>query len=479
MKAILLANAFLAFAVSWVVRLIPVQTVKCRRALRIKVKQAQCADRVASVTLRLQLDEFGEVKHFRRGAALPEIQKSNNQTVPTDFLGFFGGHPDDVVYDYSAYDGAMSDPNVWVVKAEERTAWSTEVVLFENNPNFSQPMVAPFVVAPSPVNYSPAIEQFRSLSSSTPITRMRMVTSDITTPHNLIYGRRVDVPGGHTNFVPKSTPLPQNTFAWNVTFAGDEFEHHEDMQLPANKKRSADRQRCLPEWVLVAEVTLKEGDVIRGGQTLKGKLTVHATNVRHFRDFRNTLELSLGHRTGHSTSNRCPGLLSVLQSWGGGIEPPTHRPLLDAAICISGMDTYIRHEGFGDDTAADDTAKTEEGLWDACTRVGQPVHPQSYSLRSLRLSAQVPIIVLGDMSDQLIEHYLKSGSGLPSPIILASRVDTVFLVARPVTIVEPSANTSARLMQSEGIFDPYKSRLNFWNQSRSAGLPPTPLFSIR
>ncbi|KAJ7696608.1 hypothetical protein B0H17DRAFT_403280 [Mycena rosella] len=58
--------------------------------LRIKVKPAHCANRIASVALRLQLDEFGDVKYLRRGAVLPEIHISNNQTVPTDIFGFFG-----------------------------------------------------------------------------------------------------------------------------------------------------------------------------------------------------------------------------------------------------------------------------------------------------------------------------------------------------------------------------------------------------
>ncbi|KAJ7116075.1 hypothetical protein C8R44DRAFT_628206 [Mycena epipterygia] len=105
--------------------------------LRIKVKQAHCANRIASVALRLQLDEFGEVKHLRQGAVIPEIHISHNQTVPTDFLGFWGGSSTDIVHDYGAYDAAMSDSAVWVVKAEERRAWSTEAVLFQNNPSMT------------------------------------------------------------------------------------------------------------------------------------------------------------------------------------------------------------------------------------------------------------------------------------------------------------------------------------------------------
>jgi hypothetical protein len=61
-----------------------------------------------------------------------------SQTLPDDLisLGFWGaGSANEVVYDYGPYDRAMSDPALWVVKAEERTAWSTEPTLFENNPS--------------------------------------------------------------------------------------------------------------------------------------------------------------------------------------------------------------------------------------------------------------------------------------------------------------------------------------------------------
>ncbi|KAJ7119123.1 hypothetical protein C8R44DRAFT_625655 [Mycena epipterygia] len=102
--------------------------------LRIKVKQAHCANRIASVALRLQLDEFSEVKYLRHGAVIPEIQKSHNQNAPEDFLAPLDGTSNNTVYDYGPYDRALSEAALWEVKAEERIAWSTEAVLFENNP---------------------------------------------------------------------------------------------------------------------------------------------------------------------------------------------------------------------------------------------------------------------------------------------------------------------------------------------------------
>ncbi|KAF7307376.1 hypothetical protein MIND_00531700 [Mycena indigotica] len=102
--------------------------------LRIKVAPAHCGTKVASVALRLSLDEFAEVKYMRPGAELPPIVKADNQTRPDSQLA--GGwmvrsqDKDEILYNYTAYDRALSDPALWVVKAEERKTWTTEATLF-------------------------------------------------------------------------------------------------------------------------------------------------------------------------------------------------------------------------------------------------------------------------------------------------------------------------------------------------------------
>jgi hypothetical protein len=114
--------------------------------------QPPCFKKVASVALRLQLKEFSEVKYLsapvfilsagsnsalsfyrRQGAVIPEIQQADNQTIPDDYADWIGTV--DAVYDYQPRDNAMSDPNLWVIKAEERQAWSTEALLIDNNPS--------------------------------------------------------------------------------------------------------------------------------------------------------------------------------------------------------------------------------------------------------------------------------------------------------------------------------------------------------
>ncbi|KAJ7622908.1 hypothetical protein DFH06DRAFT_1009006, partial [Mycena polygramma] len=98
--------------------------------LRIKVPRAECANQIASVALRLQLDEFGEVKFLKKGAVLPEVRPSN-QSAPSGYADWTGS---DVVYDYQAYEDRFSNPELWTVKAEERRAWTTQATLLDNNP---------------------------------------------------------------------------------------------------------------------------------------------------------------------------------------------------------------------------------------------------------------------------------------------------------------------------------------------------------
>ncbi|KAJ7250533.1 hypothetical protein B0H12DRAFT_1019181 [Mycena haematopus] len=96
-----------------------------RGELRIKVPRQDCANQIASVALRLQLDEFGEFKFLKNDAVIPELQPAN-QTAP--------GYAEWTVHDYRAYTDGLSNPDLWTIKAEERRGWMTEAILLENNP---------------------------------------------------------------------------------------------------------------------------------------------------------------------------------------------------------------------------------------------------------------------------------------------------------------------------------------------------------
>ncbi|KAJ7656286.1 hypothetical protein DFH06DRAFT_1199134 [Mycena polygramma] len=239
--------------------------------LRIKVLRAECANQIASVALRLQLDEFGEFKYLTAGAVLPEVQPANKSAPPglDDWTG------SNVVYDYQAHDDGLSNPELWTIKAEERRAWTTQATLLENNPDLSQAVVTPFTVAVPTVNYPPAIGRYRNLLG--PVARHSY--SDLAYRYIAVVtfadGRIEDVPAGHTTFVPSfRNRMQQAPFTWTTTFKA--LHCYDD---PAQSKRRADEmEKCLPEAqrsVFVGEITLEEGNVVQTGHSLKGRVTVH------------------------------------------------------------------------------------------------------------------------------------------------------------------------------------------------------------
>ncbi|KAJ7137754.1 hypothetical protein C8R44DRAFT_336294 [Mycena epipterygia] len=227
--------------------------------LRVKVSRSECAHQIVSVALRLQLNEFGEFVSLRAGVVLPEPRQAVNETVPGS----------DVVYDYQPYADAMSDPELWNVRAEERQVWVTETMLLDDNPDLTHPIVTPFTVAVPAVNYPPATERYRLARNS------RHFFSDLTYQYIAIVrytdGRTVDVPAGYTTFIPEGSVLPTTTpFSWNTTFVdpcGGDF-------------RDTELEKCLPSTQrseFVAEITLEEGNVVQKGGVVKGRVSVHST----------------------------------------------------------------------------------------------------------------------------------------------------------------------------------------------------------
>jgi hypothetical protein len=96
----------------------------------------------------------------------------------------------------------------------------------------------------------------------------------------------------------------------------------------------------------------------------------------------------------------------------------------------------------------DDATKTEEGLWDSYTRVGQPLRSTSHQRPSLTLWPEVAITVVSSVPPvHPVEHYLLPGALVP---ILRSRVQVqmpdVFPVAQPIFTKEALTNMSVQLM---------------------------------
>ncbi|KAF7313373.1 hypothetical protein HMN09_00493000 [Mycena chlorophos] len=250
--------------------------------IRVKVFPAECGTQVASVSLRLQLDEFAEVKYLRPSTVLPEITKvqDDDATRPASVDAWESTR---VTYNYTAYDAALSDPAYWVVKAEERRGWVTEMILFDNSSatlDFSRPQVIPFVVVSPLVNYPPAREEYPRPWA--PVLDPGQSTRTALGYHYhavVVFqdGRTQEVFVGHTNFRPVFTlpPLSSAPFIWDGTFVDPPPM---DGGLPS---RFVDRtEDCLPRdlrSLFTAHVELENG-VFHTGQTLRGRVTVDATS---------------------------------------------------------------------------------------------------------------------------------------------------------------------------------------------------------
>ncbi|KAJ6495180.1 hypothetical protein C8R45DRAFT_1133466 [Mycena sanguinolenta] len=438
--------------------------------LRIKVWQPHCADSIASVALPLELNEFGEVKHLRPGAVIPEIKKTDNQTLWHDTGGKRHGR------------GFMA------------FAW-----------HFSRPLVKPFIVASPAVNYPPSTAyNYRYIDSLSLFKRHAYsnLGYHYTAIVNFTDGRTVHLPAGHTTFRPTSTrPLAPTPSSWNQTFS----MHHETCtaDLPQNKEALDRREKCLPESLrssFIAEITLEDGNVVQRGQPLKGRVTVHATNgstkmsgislsfysayypswgierattggdpdfYQFLCQYSHASEIISADYSSYlfneeESQNRCgPTLFVILRHQHGalalGLTVVYPR---DAADCVRGVEKVNEYDRPNDDL--DLMLQTEERLWNSYTPINAiiPSEPSEPSdrlwERSLYLQAVLPLDVLGDISERQIDHYLTPG--LPSPILFTSPppdlVGSSF--ARPVITEEPLADTSARLMPSKGTFDPYQ-----------------------
>ncbi|KAJ6527270.1 hypothetical protein DFH09DRAFT_164356 [Mycena vulgaris] len=433
--------------------------------LRIKVPRAECAHQVASVALRLQLDEFGEFKFLKAGVVLPAVQQAANQSKPVGYADWGGSS---VVSDYQARDDAMSDPAFWTIGAEERRTWTTEATLLDSNPDFSQPVVTPFTVAVPAVNYPPGLIKSRHLES--PLSRHSF--SDLGYRYTAVVtftdGRIVDVPAGYTTFIPTVHVSAEKTpFSWNTTF--EEMPRCGD-ETPYQKRRTEDLEKCLPKAqrsTFVAEITLDEGNIVQAGLPIKGRVTVHSTSgSTTVSDIRVSLRsLQQNHWAQaqataggdidfyNATSTLCiysrvttlaesdtysPSrddynhLTPAHPSFDFEVSLPLETPVdfasyyshaesllqlsltvlypQEAANCVypPGKHAWIPK----DEAPADDVDLTEEGLWDSYTALGKKVQP-STSHRQIWLQAVVPITVVGKPSAHPIAHYLTPGLGAP------------------------------------------------------------------
>ncbi|KAF8216866.1 hypothetical protein K438DRAFT_1953758 [Mycena galopus ATCC 62051] len=484
--------------------------------LRIKVPRAECANQVLSVALRLQLDEFGEVKFLKEGAVVPEVQPASD-TVGMGYADWLGS---DIVYDYQAHDDGLSDSELWTVNAEERRAWMTEATLLENNPDLSRPLVTPFTVAVPAVNYPPAVEHYRSVHG--PVSRHSF--NDLSYRYIAVVrfadGRTENVSAGHTTFSPFSQAaqpvlFTQSTILQEPGCGIDDF--------PSSRKYSEELKKCLPESqrsVFLAEIYLEEGNIVGKGQSLKGQVIVRtlkaglttmsqiSVNLRTLKsdhwaqaqavtggdlDFFNATsgmcqQPYLHHALDGISRSRTEQLITLAHPYfdfelqipyGTPVDFDSyytsvqHRLELrltvlyppEVAKCIRPDSNMATEE----EATGDDATNTEEGLWDSHTLVGKPVTSAAMWTRRINLQGAVAITVVPTRATTTpahpVEHYLTPG--VPAPVLRSGakvEMPDAFPVMRPVFTVKALANTSARLMQP-GSTDPSQRRQQFRNRT--------------
>ncbi|KAJ7716145.1 hypothetical protein B0H16DRAFT_1898493 [Mycena metata] len=513
-----------------------------RGELRIKVSRVECANQVASVALRLQFDEFGEVKYLKKGAVIPEVQASN-QTASVESLDWMAN---DVVLDYQAHDDAKSDPELWTVRAEERRVWATEATLLDNNPDLSHPIVTPFTVVVPAVNYPPVTTRYRNLYEPVPQHAFSDLGYRYMALVKFVNGRTEDVLAGHTTFAPSSETRPHPVpFIANQTFADPGCER----EYPTARKRAERLESCLPEAqrsTFVAEITLEDGNVVQQGQTLKGRVTVRGTNgstvmarlsLRLWSLSRHPWAQTQAEKGGdmlfyNATSGMCRGESALVLDANSpnfdyvfndtdnqifSTTVSTHQELsltkpyidfelelprdvpVDFASYYSHSESSMRMhldviysrdvakcmqpnslDVLDEEISTEDSVKTEEGLWDVYTPIGKPRQDESQYYRTLTLAADIPVVVVSHSSvNNSIPHYLSPGALAP---VLQRGTEAEkpgsFPLVEPVFIVEALANTSARLMQS-GTSDPAKWRQKYMNFSRRAVMNSDPTQDYR
>ncbi|KAJ7716143.1 hypothetical protein B0H16DRAFT_1801813 [Mycena metata] len=491
--------------------------------LRIKISRAECANQVASVALRLQFDEFGEVKHLKEGAVLPEV-RALNQTAPAAYADWTGS---DVVLDYRTHDDAMSDPELWAVRAEERRGWTTEATLLDGTPDLSQPIVTPFTVAVPAVNYPPVFTQHRQ-SAQGPISHHSY--SDLGYRYialvTFVDGRTVDVLAGHTTFKP-SVPMSarQAPLSHNVQLAHSACKNDH----PSSKKRAESLENCLPEAersVFVAELTLNDGNIVQQGGTLKGRVTVRSVkqglttmsrvsvSLRSRRrdhwalaqaaasDDAEFINACQGHRNDRVLDAESERFAHVFQerdenqqlhslgrfqqasasqeissgqssfTFDFDFEVPREIPVdfdsyyrsSEASLSID-LTTLYPLDIVKGRSKSGQRRQDGRGTLGPTHPVGKPLPDRSLWDRTLDVQAKVPITVVSGGPAHPVVHYLAPGART-SVLRSGPQAEKVvsFPIAQPVFNVEAPANTSARLMQS-GSTNPMLMNQQFLNIS--------------
>jgi hypothetical protein len=180
--------------------------------------------------------------------------------------------------DRDRYYESLRDPALWLVKAEERTAFKSVVTLIDKPfgmlflalalpimtlnfyEDYSQPVVVPFTVAVPNVNYPPVLDPNRHYGRGgdggweTESTHAYRYTALIVFKS----GHKVEIPAGYTTFDPvHDASLPTRAFVSNVTF---------EEQTWGSRDHFDECTADIKKTIFGAQVTLEGGNVVRAGE---------------------------------------------------------------------------------------------------------------------------------------------------------------------------------------------------------------------
>ncbi|KAJ7637184.1 hypothetical protein FB45DRAFT_1056393 [Roridomyces roridus] len=475
----------------------PGDTLRCasQGELRVKVSRPDCAHEIMSVALRLELSEFSEVVYLKEGAVLPDVvQRARLCNCSL------------------AYENATSDSDIWHVGAEERIAWTSEIVLLKDHP-----VVLPFTVDVPNVNYPPGVNRMRVARNS------RHSLGDLAYELTFTDGRIVERPVGYTTFVPMHEATPtESPYSRSVTFKNGPCDEYY-----TNPHELDDLQRCLPKEErsqFTAEVILETGNIVQQGHRVKGRITIHTTQgsttmseitvgvLTHYDDrwaseqaitggdadfvdaryadtrcrtYSNTMPLDAESPsyawlfTGERRPIRVP-FANVASNADDGSDPltpehpyfnfdfevPRETPVdfpsyytttenrllfkLDVLYSPEVADCLGKPMSRPPVMAADAAAATEERMWQTHSPVGHPGEfERKDTRRTMTLEALVPITVVGGTVEDAHPAPHYLAPGLPVPVIRAAgEIGLEYPIADPVVKEEPLAETTSRLIQA-------------------------------
>ena len=179
--------------------------------------------------------------------------------------------------DHDRYYESLRDPALWIVKAEERTAFKSAVTLIKKffgmsflalalsitmahnfYADYSQPVIVPFTVAVPNVNYPPALRlsghSFGDSGRETNSMHLYRYTALIAFQS----GHKVEIPAGYITFDPvHDASLHTRAFSTNVT-----LEERTQGLRDHLKVCAADTE----ETIFEAQVTVEGGNVVGAGE---------------------------------------------------------------------------------------------------------------------------------------------------------------------------------------------------------------------